>query len=368
MKRFQVIILFIFISLILALSFSYWKNQQSINEREKKIVAIKANDALLRAEKKKLIEKLEALKKEKGDELSLNETLSVLPKKAQKYYQRALQGNKGAVYFYGKVVDQFGKPVAGVNVLLDTGGDFLSGGGRLSRITDDNGLFKVEGIVTSFVGLSRMTHPSIEYVPPNGRYSFQTFYGPHKSTSNNRLQWSDHNTENKAYIFKAWRIGKLEHLISGGNHVALEPDGRLYTLDLFDKWGHEALKEGVWEGGQLTIRHYRAPGKDRREKTDWWFEISAVDGGVIWVTESYMNLAPDSGYQSEPIRIEQKVISAEYTEWVSDQRIYYVSNNGKHYGALEFRIFTRGNNEASLRYRHKLNPNGSRNLALRENK
>lgn len=164
-----------------------------------------------------------------------------------------------------------------------------------------------------------------------------------------------------------WRIEKLEQIVNGGKHVGLEPDGRLYTIDLMDKWGHHALKEGE-QLGQLRVKHYRQPGGDKYENTDWWFEIEAVDGGLVNVDDAYMNLAPESGYESGPIIIQQRASSLSYKTRFDNQRIYFVSNNKKYYGVLEFSIATRGNEVASLRYKYKLNLNSSRNLELKPNK
>jgi hypothetical protein len=338
-----------------------WVQFGSIDEAEKEVEAVSTIDLSDAIEETGLIEKINKLEKKNGRELTTDEQLSLLPEKSREYYQLAIEGNIQDIVFYGRVVDQDGKPVAGANVLMGTGGGFLSGGGSLARVSDAEGNFSAE-VKGSAIFIQSVTHPDIDFKPPLDEHgnSVNLDFG---FADYDSFQWKNYSSPESPFIVNVWRITNLEHVLHASRTgVSLEPDGRLYTINLLKKFGKNLTTEGISEGN-LTVRYFRAEGEEGTN-TDWWLELKAIDGGIIMTRDPFMNLAPESGYETGSIRFEMNVSDPEYSTRLLRKRIYFYSNGGKEFGGLIFDMRTKSNGPGAFWYGFKVNPEGSRNLAL----
>jgi hypothetical protein len=287
------------------------------------------------------------------------------------YYNVVLTGNVHEITFHGKVVDQYGEPVSGVSVNLETGGSFVSGGGRLRRISDEQGNFDVntEG---SAIFIHRLVHPNIDHQLPldeNGS-SIGMDFG---FAEYDNYQWENYSSPDTPFIINVWRLDKLEQIITGKRTVVIEPDERVYTINFKSQKKGKRFYEGEGKGeGQLRVKAYvdEYPSDIRYvdAEVNWWFEIEVINGGIQDAPNvPYLNLAPEDGYQSK-IRVGAFANGRKGPQEFFDKKYYYQANNGEDFGVLiaEFAgVSGRKDRKPVLIMRYKLNPNGSRNLAVK---
>jgi hypothetical protein len=366
MGKFKVIIP-CFIFLVVVFFYFYNGNQKTENAvREQEIAKIKALDHTLAKEKQEFLKKEEALKKLKGRDLTTNEFLSLLPEKARAYYKFALKGNVHEIAFYGKVVDQYGEPVSDVQIYLETGGSFVSGGGRLRRISDEQGSFNVntEG---SAIFVTRLIHSNISHkLPLNKRGKpIALDFG----FADDNYQWENYSSPETPFIIKVWRLEKLERVIAGKRRVVMEPDERVYTINFIPKRDRE---KGYESKAQLRVKAYADEYSSDIHyvdaKVNWWFEIEAIKGGLQEAPDDpYLNLVPEEGYENI-IRVGAFANGREGPQDLRNKRYYFRSNNGREHGSLIINfngVSGRKDRKPVLIMRYKINPDGSRNLAVK---
>ncbi len=250
------------------------------------------------------------------------------------------------VDFYGKVIDQNSNGLPGVAVKVrvrewqvspfgDVGGHMT----QLENVTDVDGLFHLQGaqgdcfdvesIEKEGYSLSPKTYPS---------------YGPADGTSD------------RPVVFKMWKTGNKEPLVSGQKVFGLIPDGRTYTLNLLEG----KKMEGADQVGDLRIAIVRPNETKPGEKYPWSFKIEGIDGGLISSDDEFMYLAPESGY--EP-KFQIQFLAGD-TNWtpVVKRRFFFRARNGQAFGRMEVEVSSEYNHKSAIEVNFAINPAGSRNL------
>lgn len=148
------------------------------------------------------------------------------------------------------------------------------------------------------------------------------------------------------------------------NSRKIEPDGRCFTIDFLKN----EITEGTNVAGDVVFQIKRPPEIKPREKYDWSFVMTAIDGGFIEVTNNaYLNEAPEIGYQQQyqVIRYATNVVNySTYPLYRTDRTFFLKSRGGQVYGHFhinELEPDYRGG-MAALRIEYYINPAGSRNL------
>ena len=249
--------------------------------------------------------------------------------------------------FYGKVVDQYGKPVPAANVTAEV--NRSSGRGSTQRTqTDANGLFQFTGLR----GRSLYVTPEKPGFQIQGHgLGERGANGPETSP-----------TQRAAYTM--WNLKGPEPMIHKEmSSRTIQPDGRVYTVDFIKN----QITEGTNTPGDMTIQIQRPPDIKPREKFDWSFTMAANGGGFIEVTnDAYLNEAPGDGYQRQYQMVRYATNVLNYSTWPlyrTDRTFYLKSRGGQVYGHFQIKELEpdyRG--KAALRIESFINPSGSRNL------
>ena len=366
------------VAITLILFFSFQMKEHDVNQQS-------ATEPALIPVKEKLFELSQDKNfQEKSKEQQIKQIQTVLEqippeyKKLKRQYQLAMSALPD-IKFYGRVIDQYGRPISGAKVRYSGTSTYLSaGGGRGQVETDEQGYFEIDTEGAKLV-LGSVIHPDIVYshqldsglgqeIPQEILKSTKVFL----SQEDNRgiySNWRHHTEKEKIYIIHAWRLGKYEGAKAGDVIGDYDGDGKYYTLLLNKSRYKDRRKDGKTKG-HIYISCTRPHMENNRDYGDWSISIAPVNGGIQEVDDLYMNQAPETGYQSS-IDIDMRKGSSSYAPYLLNKRYYFKSNNGKEYGSLFIHIkpFSNVQKEACrLNIYYKINPTGSRNLELkREN-
>ena len=263
------------------------------------------------------------------------------------------------VKMYGRVIDQYGQPVAGakVQMVISGGGTFAPGTGRTYFVTDDDGLFEVSG---KGQGLSiiDVEHPQLSAVyfkyPGIGRKGKSAgldAVGKHGKESS----WETYNSPDNPYVIPVWRVEKFEKVIVGSGGYSPKPNADSSERRGIVTWCKRETKE---------------PGMHwRDQKGSWSITFNPINGGIQETEDFYLNKAPVDGYQSE-ITVSMERGNPDYKVAISKPKNYYyyfTKNEKKVYGSMEvtFEPYYYDDECHVVVKKYKINPSGSRNLATR---
>jgi hypothetical protein len=254
---------------------------------------------------------------------------------------------------YGKVIDQYGQPVADVdvagNVALLQGWDSDEKYKHYKTKTDTNGLFQFTGLRGASISAD-VTKEGYEidyrigYTVPAGK----------KTSPDDRA------------ILTMWKLKGPEPMIHRQKFYGITPDWRIFTIDLVK---HKKI-EGTNAIGDLLVQIQRPAQIGPQDRFDWAFAMTAIDGGFIEITnDGYLNEAPESGYQPQyKFNMSASEENANwkkyaYSRYVGvEKTFYFKSRNGQVYGHFHIKISPNYNDTSALDIEYYINPSGSRNL------
>jgi alpha-tubulin suppressor-like RCC1 family protein len=248
--------------------------------------------------------------------------------------------------FYGKVVDQNGKPVAAADVTAEVSMAMGRGDSQKTQ-TDSAGLFQ-------FTGLRGR---SLNVVPAKKGFQIEGHGLGLKG-----LHGSETSPSNRT-VYTMWKLKGPEPMIHYRKLFTVKSDDRVYTLDLLSK----NIEEGTNNIGDFHIQFQCPPQIKPRENYDWSFAMTGIGGGVIEVTnDDYLNEAPTKGYQSKY----EIHMASSGPEWrgTSEATFYLKSRNGKAYGHFHIRIESAYRDGSSMEIESYINPSDSRNLEFEPSK
>jgi hypothetical protein len=167
-----------------------------------------------------------------------------------------------------------------------------------------------------------------------------------------------------------WKLAGAEPMIHGEiDSRKINPDGRSFTIDFVKR----QIFEGTNGSGDIIVQIQRPPEIKPRQKYDWSFTMTAIDGGFIEVTnDDYLNEAPESGYQPQYIMARHAADVVNYSTWPlyhTDRTFYVKSRSGQVYGHFHISELQPAYRDmAALKIEFYANPAGSRNLEFDPNK
>lgn len=249
------------------------------------------------------------------------------------------------VLFYGKVVDEGGKPIAGAHAKLMVDNVQWSSGKRFDRVTDAAGLFDLTDTQGAAVAVD---------VDKEGYASTEKSRGMFRL---GKLRTNDDPkppAPNEPAIFVLQSLGKVEPLVRVGTFVKVARNGQPTELDLSTgksvAIGQGNFRVEAWTNDQT---------KDERGHYDWRCKISIPNGGLIERKDLSVFEAPAEGYKAS----DEINMPKDATPWQSRvRRQYFLKLANGRYARVQFEMVAQGDNFFSIK--SYLNPNAaSRNLA-----
>jgi hypothetical protein len=255
-------------------------------------------------------------------------------------FQRA--ANAQPQDYYGKIVDQKGKPIYGADITGQiTVMHGLGDGAKnqtLKTQSDTNGLFQFIGINGAQFGVGIKKHGYAESVrkEPTG-----------KTTSPNDRE-----------VFTMWKLQGAEQLVGINKTFKLPYTSKPVFFDL-------VTDNRVAVGGDLEAIITRAPGViSGRNHGDWSIKLMPVNGGII-ETDCHSSQvtfeAPADGYQDGYF----VQMNHDDPAWFDNiQKVFFLmSRNGQVYSKLSVDFGINDDPSGSMWFRLKgvANTNGSRN-------
>lgn len=269
------------------------------------------------------------------------------PKTREEIFKSLIDGKNRPVNFFGKVVDQQGNPIEGAKVKLSLRHWAVSASVPLSQSgtaistekeTEATGEFEWHDESGDSLTIEQIQKPGYRLSPKT-----YPSYSP------------DEGSATTPVIFKMWKMGTNETLVSAQKVFGIIPDGRNYTLDLV-----QGKKTEGAAGGDVRISITRPSQISRKDKYDWSFVIEGVDGGLLKTDDEFMYLAPESGY-ARVISMQFKKDDSTWTP-MTKMQLFLRSRNGQVYGRAEIEVQSFYNGKSALEINYSVNPSGSRNL------
>ncbi len=258
--------------------------------------------------------------------------------------------NDEDVVLYGKVIDQFGSPVANATV---TGSVQVNNGSRvgadkIALTTDANGMFTVSGYKGKALGIY-VTKAGYVMATTNTRFIYS-------------LLWSEaerYNPDpNNPAVIKMWKLQGAEPLTGIDQRYKFHFTDAPINVDLL-------AGKIVPTGGDIKITMSRTPGEvSERTLQDWSVQVEAVDGGLIEATEDtrFVYELPDGGYQ--PAYTYTMSTNTHSWQGALNQMFYLRTRNGQMFSKLNFgvSINQKPDDYVWVELHGELNPKGSRNF------
>jgi len=226
--------------------------------------------------------------------------------------------------FYGRVVDQYGKPVPGVSAKLNyihynavVLATYEPHKAEEKSVTDSNGEFSFSGKegVTLTVTLEPKTGVSFG----NNGYWSHSFQSDKQSGVTKQPTSKEH-----PFIFPAYRLGQPTDLKVGLVEDYLIADNRVYQISLSQE---KVIESGV---GDLQISVWQE-GIAYKPGTSWGFNIKGENIQLQPADDSFLYWAPNEGYLSS-----WNFSWADGDENYSSERNFkFWIKKGEHYGSLK---------------------------------
>ncbi|MBL1432949.1 MAG: carboxypeptidase regulatory-like domain-containing protein [Gammaproteobacteria bacterium] len=263
---------------------------------------------------------------------------------------------------YGRVVDQNGDGVPGVEVVYYRMSSFFSrteNGYSLAATTDQNGFFVINNDRGGELKL---------YIPVDVNDCCQ-FPRNHLLPE---FDW-EINSSSNPLIINVWRVYSYPDLKKGDVLLRFIPDGRAYTIDFF---AEEKVQEKEKITGLYAVipnrfklntsRHIKKEGEVfgdlriwmKRSETEWEMEIQAIDGGLIKTKDMFTNLAPKNGYTNT-----FNFGGLNFSQHIREN-FYFRSRKGELYGYVKLRIMPEFRDDSAISFDFKINLEKGRNLTV----
>jgi hypothetical protein len=264
------------------------------------------------------------------------------------------QGNV-PIDFFGKVVDQDGAPLAGVQINANVraqvavGESYITVFPKTNLASDADGFFEIQGMKGDALTLESLKKDGYE---ANASSSRVFNYG--RGFSSDR---------NAPVILKMWKTGQHATLIKGEKFAKISTDGRHYAIDLING----TISEAQGAKGDLQVWIQRAGDAQPTGKYKWAVELKAFDGGILQETDTQfaeMTSAPGDGYTNGYASSHEPSDST-WTKWEADKMFYVQLNGGKTFGRVDLGVDSfadRNSGLGELHIQYAVNPSGSKVL------
>lgn len=294
----------------------------------------------------------------KTDARSGSSAAVLTPAKQELYEERARKLGEEMnrpVAFFGRIIDQDGKPVQGIPVKLGLSffGKIVRAGllpshSDFEQITDAAGEFVIEGRSGLSLDVALPTRRDYDFDPKGLQVMFQDEAAGKPA--------GVMSTREKPYVFHAYRKGKSEQLTKGAiAFYDCVPDDRPYVVRL----GNSKVVEGAGSG-DFTISFQRQAGTMTQAPYDWTVRIDGRDMELMPSNDEFMYTAPASGY-SDSWSYSQPRDATDFKREVTI-RFYVRRKNGSMYGRVELQLISDYRERSGFVLNYWENPKGSRNL------
>jgi Carboxypeptidase regulatory-like domain len=249
---------------------------------------------------------------------------------------------KVPIRFYGKTIDESGRPVAEADVHFQWTDLSSKGTGDSRTTTDGQGLFSLDN-----VNGKRL----VVRVNKSGYYS---------SDSRNRFSFEYANPFEEIFyrpkaeapiLFYLRRRNPADNVIHKSVELVLPGDGSATKLDLQSGMPNVA--------GALQLQAWKPwPPRPMTPPYDWKVMISMSNGGFVETREDFAFEAPEIGYE-ETYVIDMSAALGNLWKVAAERSLYFTFGEPKRYGHLTLR--TDGNSRFVF-LNYVINHSGSRNL------
>ena len=204
------------------------------------------------------------------------------------------------IKFYGKVIDQDGRPVSGARIRYGWNG--VNGSNERFDESNSEGMFSIENIQGKLLSV-RVGREGYHAVNNGfGSFEYAAFFEP---------DYHEPDPENPV-VFQMLQKGPSEPLIHRGpTLLSARNDGTSTSFDLIT--GQRA----VANSGDIAVRITKGPKKGNR--FDWTVTIEGKGGtGLIESSDEFMVTAPADGYQPRWM-FDQKATDREHQAQSTDE-------------------------------------------------
>jgi hypothetical protein len=253
---------------------------------------------------------------------------------------------KMPIRFYGKVVDDSGRPVDAAQVQMRWTDMSLSGSSVKQVSTDRNGLFTLEGVQGKRLTIDVAKPGFASGIKAHGSFEYAAFFEP---------SYYQPDSDNPV-VFELVRRAADEPLAFQHAEAKLNYDSAPVFYDLDQG---VISKQACVSGFKITtVRTASPPG----DPFDWSFTIEAINGVLQPTIEEFAQFAPENGYQPAW----QTSMSATAQPFTQNATVQlYVRNSRGEYGKVIVELTQPNRREvgAKLAIKSYFNPSGSRNVA-----
>lgn len=269
--------------------------------------------------------------------------------KEQQMREGLAELNNEDVVLYGRVIDQFGAPVAGATVTgsVQVNNGTRVGSDKISLLTDGNGFFTISGYKAKALGIW-VTKEGYVMATTNTYFIYSLLWSAARRFTPD---------PNNPTVIKMWKLQGAEPLVDISKEYKLPFTSAPINFDL-------VAGKIVPTGGDVRITVNRPAGEvSEHNPQDWGFEIEAVDGGLIETSgkeEAVTFAAPENGYQSSDTLTAS---SNRHGIGIIQQAFFVQSRNGQVYSklGLSFGINRTPDGLMDITFSGVANPNSSRN-------
>ncbi len=268
--------------------------------------------------------------------------------------QRAIEAEKKQMAasmkklsFYGKLVDQHGKPVAGATVTFSVNGVFLPQGWSSKRVevtTKKDGLFSVENQSGYEIFIHSVTKSGYEFSRS------QPYF-----TSDHR---GEQTAKDKRAVIKIKKLGKTTFVLRAGPDLAhFQAGGKPVAIDI-------SHNQAFWDGTHTKHgkpSEFVISAKLAKEQKEWILSFKGSDeNDQVLLVDKQVSQAPAEGYQASaslriPIETDTSASNKPVTRY-----LIVKSAQPKTYTRVKLNIDPKGAENCQIYCRLVINPYGRR--------
>lgn len=222
------------------------------------------------------------------------------------------------ISFFGKVVDEDGRPIQGASVQYVIADRLYESGNSFSGVSGADGRFSISGLRGATLGVA-VRKSGFHFIDGQSSRTF-AFGVPADSTRNAPPKESD------PAVFVLRKMGESQPLLHvKARQIDLPKDGTPTKID---------IETGRVGKGILEVQSF--VGNTDAKPYPWKLKITVKKGGVVEKNDGFDFQAPSDGYR-ESVEIEMK---AEEKNWVSRKEgEYFVRSSGGQFARIKLKYY-----------------------------
>jgi len=273
--------------------------------------------------------------------------------KKDELIKEMIKGSDVSIEFYGKVLDQYGQPVVGANVIIhyshyNSAAFYGLGATEVTLISDLNGKFELKEITGSDIYIPKINLRGYEW-----RHNSDTVRIFEYTKKNDRFQPFQPDINNPV-VFQLYKKPAPGFVVAQGESVLKSAKDREYLVNLIEGFNTPY----VVKGNRKWLTDFSLTVKKDEKKENFIFELKSQSGnGGFVINTGELRIAPEEGYQPSITRILKP------KDEIDDNYYCKFSKGafGTVYAFLKLKLSV-GTTEMSLRAYLHTNIEGKRNL------